>query len=61
MFDWIKRNPNRIMGLIWPTYIWGKAVAHARFGFDFLPETDSYLMAILTAFGIVAVTNRKKP
>ncbi len=55
MFAWIMRNPNRIMGLIWPSYIWLKAVAAARLGWHFLPETDWFLTTVLTALGIAAV------
>ncbi len=47
-------NPRAIISMLaLPTYIWIKAVAHSRLGFDFLPATDIYVPVVFAAFGLV--------
>lgn len=58
MKDWIKKNPNKLGVILWATYSWLKAVAEARFGFQFLAATDAFIMAMLTALGLHSVSRK---
>lgn len=54
------KDPKVIALLAWPFYVWLKALCLTRFGYSFLPETDTLVQAALTAFGLgAAVAGRK--
>ncbi len=47
-------NPRAVASLLaLPFYSWVKAIAHARFHFDFLAATDVFVPTALAAFGLI--------
>ncbi len=61
VISWVKQNPNKLGVILWAFYEWAKAVAHARFQFDFLPQTDGLIMTALTGLGLHSVTRKTPP
>lgn len=61
LIAWVRANPNKCGVLSWTVYSWAKAVAAARFNWNFLPETDMLVMGVFTALGLHSVTRKTPP
>ncbi len=61
MKEWIKKNPNKCGMLIMLTLGWARVMLHKYFGLTVSPETENYVLEILTVFGLYSTTRRAPP
>ncbi len=58
--DWIKRNPNKVGVLVMLTLGWIRFILNKYTGIQISPETENYVLSVLTVLGVITATRKAK-
>lgn len=58
MTQWVKRNPNKAGMAIMLTLGWLRFIMNKYTGFSISPETENYVLSMLTLFGLYSTTRK---